>query len=91
VALAGDPAAPAPGARLEIGVRPEFVRFADAGIPVRVARVSDAGRHRVVETRHEETTIRLLVEEGREVPSEQAHLAFDPSYTRLYADGWVTG
>jgi len=91
VALAGDPAAPAPGARLEIGVRPEFVRFADAGIPVRVARVSDAGRHRVVETRHQETTIRLLVEEGREVPSEQAHLAFDPSYTRLYADGWVTG
>ncbi len=91
VALATGPGKPAAGARLEIGVRPEFVRFAGDGIPVRVSRVSDAGRHRVVETRHEDVTIRLLVGEGQEVPAERAHLRFDPAHTRLYADGWVTG
>ena len=42
------------GARTEIGVRPEFVRFAATGIPVRVTRVSDAGRHQIVETRRDD-------------------------------------
>jgi glycerol transport system ATP-binding protein len=84
-------ASAAPGARTEIGVRPEFVRFADEGVPVRVARVADAGRHQVVETRHGDTVIRLLLKEGERVPGENARLAFDPAYTRLYVDGWMAG
>jgi len=84
-------AAPPAGAALELGVRPEFVHFADEGVPVRIAKVSDAGRHRVVETRHEGgTVIRLLVEEGQAVPAERAFLRFDPGYTQLFADGWTT-
>jgi glycerol transport system ATP-binding protein len=75
---------------LELGVRPEFVRFADAGIPVRIGKVSDAGRHRVVETRHEGAVIRLLVDEGAPVPAEGGHLRFDPAFTQLFADGWTT-
>ncbi len=84
-------AAPAAGARLELGVRPEFVHLAEEGVPVRVAKVSDAGRHRVVETRHDDgTLIRLLVDEGRPVPEGRAHVRFDPAYTQLFADGWTT-
>jgi glycerol transport system ATP-binding protein len=79
------------GKRSEIGVRPEFVRFADDGIPVRVVRVSDAGRHQVVETRHGETVIRVLLDEQDAVPAERAHLAFDPAFTRVYVDGWLAG
>ncbi len=81
----------ASGARLEIGVRPEFVSFADHGIPVRIAKVADTGRHRIVETQHEEITIRLLVEESEAVPAERAFLHFDPAHTQLYADGWRVG
>jgi glycerol transport system ATP-binding protein len=82
---------PPAGAALELGVRPEFVHFADQGVPVRIAKVGDAGRHRVVETRHEDgTVIRLLVDEGRPVPAERACLRFDPAYTQLFADGWTT-
>lgn len=81
----------APGARTEIGVRPEFVRFADEGVPVRVARVADAGRHQIVETRHGDTVIRVLLQEGERVPGENARLAFDPAHTRLYVDGWMAG
>jgi glycerol transport system ATP-binding protein len=58
---------------------------------VRVARVSDAGRHQIVETRHADTVIRVLVGEEDAVPSGAAHLAFDPAFTRLYADGWLVG
>jgi glycerol transport system ATP-binding protein len=79
----------AAGARTEIGVRPEFVRFAPAGIPVRVVRVSDAGRHQVVETRHEDAVIRLLIDERDHVPTGTAHVSFDTEFTRLYVDGWL--
>jgi len=81
---------PAPGAtKLEIGVRPEFVRFADTGVPVRVERISDVGRFRVVDARHGENVIKLLVGEGQPVPAEAGHLRFDPARTQVYADGWI--
>ena len=89
VALAeevGDPAG-----RLEIGVRPEFVSLAPNGIPAEITRVSDAGRHRLVETRAGDTPIKLLVPDGAEIPEGQVHLAFDPAFTRVYVDGWLGG
>jgi len=79
------------GARVEIGVRPEFVRFAEGGVPVRVTRVSDAGRHRIVETRHGDSVIRLLLDERDPVPESEARVVFDPQFTRLYVDGWLAG
>jgi len=77
------------GRRTDLGVRPEFVRFAEDGIPVRVAGVSDAGRHQIVETHHEDRVIRLLLKEGERVPAGAAHLVFEPAFTHLYADGWL--
>jgi glycerol transport system ATP-binding protein len=88
VEVAPAPRPPPPGARLEIGVRPEFVRFAAEGIPVRIVRVGETGRHRIVETRCDDAIIRLLVKEGEELPAERGHLEFDPAYTQLFADGW---
>jgi len=75
--------------RLELGVRPEFVTFAADGIPVEISKVSDAGRFRIVETRHGAHSIKLLVPEGGELPAENLHLHFDPAHTHVYADGWV--
>jgi glycerol transport system ATP-binding protein len=77
------------GARTEIGVRPEFVRFAATGIPVRVVRASDAGRHQVVETRHDDAVIRLLIDERDQAPSGVAHVSFDTEFTQLYVNGWL--
>ncbi len=84
--------------RLEIGVRPEFVSFADesadGGIPVRILKVADAGRYRIVDTvhvdsAHEGATIKLLVGEDAEVPAETAFLRFDRSHTQVYSGGWI--
>jgi glycerol transport system ATP-binding protein len=91
VATAGPAPGAVRGARTEIGVRPEFVRFAERGIPVRVVRVADAGRHQVVETRHADTVIRVLLKEHETVPADTAHLEFDRAFTRLYVDGWMAG
>jgi len=83
------PSAGLDGKRIELGIRPEFVSLATDGIPVRIVKVSDAGRHRIIDARHGEIRIKFLVGEGRPVPSEQANLAFDKAHTRLYADGWL--
>jgi glycerol transport system ATP-binding protein len=80
----------APGARFEIGVRPEFVSFDEAGLPAEVAKVNDAGRFRVVELRIAGHVVRLLAAEGVEIPAEP-RLRFDPARTYLYADGWLAG
>jgi glycerol transport system ATP-binding protein len=81
--------APAGATTLEIGVRPEFVRFADEGVPVEIVKVSDAGRHSVIETRHDAVSIKILAAEGVRLPSERAHIRFDPAHTQVYADGWM--
>jgi glycerol transport system ATP-binding protein len=92
VPMATQPKRPPAGSRLEIGVRPEFVRFASEGIPVRIVKVRDSGRYRVVETQHNgsgDLTVKLLVGEHEPLPSENARLSFDPAHTQLYADGWI--
>ena len=89
VQTATAPKPPPPGARLELGVRPEFVRLAPDGIPVRIVKVSDTGRLRIVEAKHADSTIKLLVNEGEAVPAEQGHVRFDPAHTQVYADGWI--
>jgi glycerol transport system ATP-binding protein len=89
VPIQNPPAKALDGQRLEIGVRPEFVGLAPDGIPVRIVKVSDAGRHHIVEAQHGDSRIRLLVDDGVAVPADSAHIRFDPAQTRLYADGWL--
>jgi glycerol transport system ATP-binding protein len=89
IEFAAVPKPPAAATRLEIGVRPEFVRFATDGIQVRVVRVRDNGRYRIVETERDGVTIRLLVGEGTPLPADSAFVRFDPRFTQLYADGWM--
>ena len=75
--------------RLEIGVRPEFVQFGSDGLPVEIVKVADAGRHRIVDTRHGDLRIKLLVPEGAEIPSGAAELTFDSEHSNVYADCWI--
>jgi glycerol transport system ATP-binding protein len=80
------PTRPLDGRRLEIGVRPEFVTLAQAGLPVSIVRVSDAGRYRIVEARLGESRIKLLAGDGVSIPAGGAFVRFNPAHTRLYAD-----
>ena len=88
---AGNASAATAKGRTEIGVRPEFVTLAQRGIAADVVRVADAGRYRIVETRSHGHSIKLLVKEGESVPEGRTFLAFDPSHTQVYEDGWMAG
>ncbi len=73
---------------LEVGVRPEFVRFAPDGIPVRINKVDDLGRYQVADVEAAGQRLRMIVPEGETIPSEDERVRFDPAHTHCYRDGW---
>ncbi len=77
------------GGTTELGVRPEFVSFADTGIPARVRKVSDIGRHAVVETMVADMPIKVVTEDVNFHQGDEVHLTFRPDQTRVYRDGWI--
>jgi glycerol transport system ATP-binding protein len=89
VAVANSPVAVSDGKSLELGVRPEFVRFDDSGFDVEITRVDDLGRYQLVETRRDDHTIRMILSEEAPIPSENPRIAFDPAHTWVYADSWI--
>jgi glycerol transport system ATP-binding protein len=76
-------------AKLEIGVRPEFVYFDEGGFPVEIIKVDDLGRYQIVVAQHDNNTIKMIVAEDIQIPSENPRVAFTPKHTRIYADDWV--
>jgi glycerol transport system ATP-binding protein len=82
-------AEPGTRGRAEIGVRPEFVRLAAAGVPAEILRVADLGRRRVVEAVAGGQRLHAVLAEGASVAIGPTHLAFDPAQTRIYVDGWL--
>lgn len=83
------PDRPQGAAPLELGVRPEFVRFSGEGIAVDIAKVDDIGRHRIVDIRRGAHVIKMVLGEDDAIPSENPRIRFDPVHTQVYADGWM--
>jgi glycerol transport system ATP-binding protein len=75
--------------KLEVGVRPEFVNFADDGIPVNIEKVEDLGRYQVLTLKHEAEEIKMVVGEDQVIPSENPRVQFNPEHTMVYCDDWV--
>lgn len=78
------PGAPAVRGRAELGVRPEFVRFAPDGLPVSVRRVEDLGRHRVVRAALGPHELAAILPEGAPLPNEP-RVRFEPEGMHIYA------
>jgi len=80
---------PPADAKLELGVRPEFVRFArqdEQGVPVTIEDVDDVGRHRIAKVRLASHPMNILLEEGHEVPSHNVGIVCDPIRSGIYAN-----
>ena len=75
--------------KLQIGVRPEFVKFSSTGLSAEVKNVSDIGRYKVVECIVSDQKIKVIVNEGEEVPTDKAKLEFNPEYTKVYQNSWM--
>jgi glycerol transport system ATP-binding protein len=73
--------------KLELGVRPEYVKLTADGIPAEIARVEDAGRFRIVRALVQGHPIAVMLQECEEIPADP-HVSFDPKGVHLYADSW---
>ncbi|WP_179381020.1 ABC transporter ATP-binding protein [Jannaschia marina] len=78
----------APAGKVELGVRPEFVRLGDAGLPATVTRVEDVGRHRIVRAAVAGREVNAILGEGAPVPAGETLVAFAPEGVNVYADDW---
>ena len=77
------------GGATQLGIRPEFVSLSDKGLAANVRKVSDIGRHLVVEAMVNDTSIKAIVEGEAPQQGQAVHLAFRQNQTRLYRDGWL--
>jgi glycerol transport system ATP-binding protein len=78
----------AKGARIELGIRPEYVRVgADvSGIPGRVLKVDDIGRYRVVRVDIDGNVFNAIAGEGARIEGDVTNVALDPANIHIYAD-----
>ena len=90
VAVELDEAPAMAGSRMELGIRPEYVRVGARGIPVSVTGVDDVGRHKVVRARLEGHEIAAVVGEDEAIPAEPK-VSFEPGAVNIYADSWLVG
>ncbi|HEV7415568.1 MAG TPA: ABC transporter ATP-binding protein [Tianweitania sediminis] len=81
------PPASVPSGKLELGIRPEFVRIGREGMPATITKVEDIGRHRIVRAQLEGYEVAAIVDEDADLPAEP-RLLFDPAGINLYADNW---
>ena len=75
--------------KTQIGIRPEFVNFSNEGIAVKIKRVSDTGRHKVIDTECDSGSIKILASSSTQIPNGSAHITFDKEYTYAYGDDWI--
>jgi glycerol transport system ATP-binding protein len=77
------------GAKIEVGVRPEFVDVAPPApglLSANIERIDDLGRVRFARVRIGDAKFAARVPPGFSVPDNVAGLIFDPSHVHVYAD-----
>jgi glycerol transport system ATP-binding protein len=77
------------GAKIELGVRPEFVDVAAPApglLSVNIERIDDLGRVRFARVKIGDAKFAARVPPGFSVPGDVAGLIFDPSRVHVYAD-----
>jgi glycerol transport system ATP-binding protein len=76
--------------RVQLGVRPEFLHVAKGGpgLPARVRRVEDVGRHRIVRLDVLGTEASAIVPEGAPVPSDADRVRIEEAGINVYSDDW---
>src|SRR4249919_2936733 len=77
------------GAKIEIGVRPEFVDVATPApglLSANIERIDDLGRVRFARVRVGDAKFAARVPPGFSVPGNDVGLVFDPAHVHVYAD-----
>jgi len=74
----------------QVGVRPEFIRLGSGGngIPARVTRVEDVGRHKIVRLNVAGKEASAIAAEGETIPTDIDCITFAPGGINVYSDDW---
>ena len=75
--------------KTQVGIRPEFIDFSKDGIPVKVLKVNNIGRHKIVDVESGGGKIKILSNPHDEIPNGSAFVTFDQKYTYAYGDDWI--
>ncbi len=75
--------------KVEIGIRPEYARLsATEGLPVKLRRVEDVGRHKIVRAECFGQPINIIAGEAESIGPDLTRVVFDPARINVYADDW---
>jgi glycerol transport system ATP-binding protein len=76
--------------KVQIGVRPEFTRVSTdgAGLPARIRRVEDVGRHRIVRLEMDGRRVNAVTSEMDSLSGDEARVVFDPAAISVYVEDW---
>ena len=75
--------------KTEVGIRPEFIEFNESGLPVKILKVSNTGRHKIIDTESESGKIKVIAKSSDNIPTGSAFLNFKKDYTYVYGDNWI--
>jgi glycerol transport system ATP-binding protein len=77
------------GERIELGIRPEFVRLQPkgAGLPVQIRRIDDIGRARIARVEISGRPLAASVPNDISIEGNEASLVLDPNHVHIYANG----
>jgi glycerol transport system ATP-binding protein len=89
IALSGAPKLSS-GAKVELGIRPEFVRLSREGMAIDIAKVEDIGRLKIVRARFCGQPLSIVLSEDDEIPADP-RVTFDPGAIGIFADSWRVG
>ncbi|MBP1849084.1 ABC transporter ATP-binding protein [Rhizobium halophytocola] len=73
--------------KLELGIRPEFVRLGTEGMPVTISKVEDIGRQKIVRADFAGQPIAIVLAEDEPIPAD-ARVTFDSQAIGIFADSW---
>jgi glycerol transport system ATP-binding protein len=76
--------------KVEIGIRPEFVTLTEGeGLPVKVRRVEDVGRHKIIRAELFGEDINIVAGEDQPISADMNRVTFDPDRVNVYVNDWL--
>jgi glycerol transport system ATP-binding protein len=71
---------------VKLGIRPEFLEVADAGIPAEIQTVEDLGNYKIVTANIASQTVKVKVSEDDSVSTGSGYLRFPLEHSYLYVN-----
>lgn len=75
--------------KIEVGIRPEHLSLAPPdtkGLPVKIIRVDDIGRHKIVRVASKDEEFNIVAPEFSEMTGDKCSLQFDMEHTNIYVN-----